>query len=532
MATEAYVVRCWNCRNEFEAAEAVWCSCDPKHPSKVCPFCLQCFCPADDDYKRSFWGNAPPSLEEEASMLEHSQERLGEILIRNQKLNTPQLLEALMSQKKTGRLLGNILLQKEWVKQADIDDALRHQGYKSLVVAEDQEVTPASVAATTPPQEILVHLLKLAATKGASDIHIEPMQSEVFIKFQIDGFFYKIKPLPASVLQPLLEKVHSLFKLDSARAGAPHKGRASMRIMDRNYDLLAQILPSHGGTSITIKLVDRRFFLKNFTALGLTPASQLFLVRALDESSGLIVLSSPPYNGAITTCYSLMDYLAKSERKVVSLEPSLQWEIPYVQQIEVGQQSGLSQLSVLRSVASVKPDVIFLLDLSDKETANLACQLASSLLVIVALPAFNTAESIWRFSEFGVPLSLISRSLSLVVNQRLVRRICTHCREAGQAADPGKLAAHDITTDEARTLNLYRGAGCTVCNGIGYRRRKGVFELMTVDRQLREVILQGPTMEQIEDAARDTGMETLRDRCLKDVHDGVTTIDEFIRGRF
>jgi type IV pilus assembly protein PilB len=532
MATEAYVVRCWNCRNEFEALEAVWCSCDPKQPSKVCPFCLQCFCPAEDDYKRRFWDNAPPPLEEEASMLERSQERLGEILIRNQKLGTPQLLDALMFQKKTGGLLGNILMQKGWVKQADIDEALRHQGYKPLVVDQDQQSTPAPVTPTTSPQETLVHLLKLAATKGASDIHIEPVQSGLSIKFQIDGFLYKIKPLSVGVLQPLLERIHSLFKLDPAGAGAPQKARASMRIMDRDYDLLAQILPTQSGTSITIKLVDRRFFLKNFTALGLTPSDQLALVRALDKSSGLIVLSSPPFNGAITSCYSLMDYLAKSERKVVSLEPSLQWEIPYVQQIEVGPEGGLSHLSALRSVASVKPDVIFLLDLSDKETANLACQLAGSLLIIVALPAFSAAESIWRFFEFGVPLSLIGRSLSLVMNQRLVRRICTQCREGGQAADPRKLADHDITTDEARTLKLYRGAGCTVCNRIGYRRRKGIFELMAVDRQLRDVILRGPNMEEIDDAARSTGMITLRQRCLKDVRDGVTTIDEFIRWRF
>jgi type IV pilus assembly protein PilB len=117
------------------------------------------------------------------------------------------------------------------------------------------------------------------------------------------------------------------------------------------------------------------------------------------------------------------------------------------------------------------------------------------------------------------------------MNQRLVRRICTECREKGRAADPRKLATHGITTQEARTLKLYRGAGCAACNQIGYHRRKGIFEIMTVDRQLREVIQRNPTLEQIEATARDAGMETLRERCLKDVHDGVTSIDEFIRWR-
>jgi type IV pilus assembly protein PilB len=531
MVTESYIVRCWNCRNEFDAGEAVWCSCDPKHPSKVCPFCLQCFCPADDDYKRAFWEKSPETLKEEVSLLERSRDRLGEILIRNQKLSTPQLLEALVTQKKTGGLLGKILVQKGWVSQADVDEALKHQGYKPLVDTQGQEVTPTPVAPTTPPQEFLNYLLNLAAKKGASDIHIEPLQEELAVKFRIDGFFYKTRPLPRSSLDPMLERIESLFKLEPDQRQRPQKGRASLELLSRDYDLLAQTLPTQMGTAVTIKLVDRRYFLKNFTALGLTPPDQLFLVRALDEPSGLILVTSPPYNGAMTTCYSLMDHLAKSERRVVSLEPSIQWEVPYVQQIEVNKDKGLDYPSALRSVAGIKPDVVFLLDLGDKETASMACQLSSSLLVITTFPAFSAAESVWRFYEYGVPLSLFGRNLSLVLNQRLVRRICTNCREGGTPADPQKLAAHGITEEEARTLKLYRGAGCPACNKIGYRRRKGIFEVMTVDRELRDMLSRSSSLEEIERASIGAGMETLRERCLRDVREGITAIEEFIRWR-
>jgi type IV pilus assembly protein PilB len=464
-------------------------------------------------------------------MLERSRDRLGEILIRNQKLTTPQLLEALVKQKRTGGLLGKILVQKGWVTQADIDDALRHQGYKPLVVTQDQEVTPTPVAPTTPPQEIVDYLLALGAKKGASDIHIEPVQDELAVKFRIDGFFYKIRPLPRSSLNAMLEKVESLFKLDPGQRQRPQKGRASLELLSRDYDLLVQTLPTQMGTAVTIKLVDRRYFLKNFTALGLTPPDQLFLVRALDEPSGLVLVTSPPYNGAITTCYSLMDHLAKSERRVVSLEPSIQWEVPYVQQIEVSKERGLDYPSALRSVAGVKPDVVFLLDLVDKDTATMACQLASSLLVIASFPAFSAAEAVWRFYEYGVPLSLFSRNLSLALNQRLVRRICTNCREGGGPPDPQKLAPYAITPEEARTLKLYRGAGCSACNKIGYRRRKGVFEVMTVDREVREILSRSTSLDEIEKASLDAGMETLRERCLRDVREGVTSIEEFIRWR-
>jgi type IV pilus assembly protein PilB len=464
-------------------------------------------------------------------MLERSRDRLGEILIRNQKLTTPQLLQALVTQKKTGGLLGKILVQRGWVSQSDVDDALKHQGYKPLVDTQDQEVTPTPVAPSTPPQEFLNYLLTLAAKKGASDIHIEPLQEEIAVKFRIDGFFYKIRPLPLKTLKPLLARVASVFKLESGQAEQPQKGRASLELLSRDYDLLVQTLPTQMGTAVTIKLVDRRYFLKNFTALGLTPPDQLFLVRALDEPSGLLLVTSPPYNGAITTCYSLMDHLAKSERRVVSLEPSIQWEVPYVQQIEVNKGKGLDYPSALRSVAGVKPDVVFLLDLADKETASMACQLSSSLLVITTFPAFSAAESVWRFYEYGVPLSLFGRNLSLVLNQRLVRRICTHCREGGLPANHQKLEPHGITVDEAQTLRLYRGAGCTACNKIGYRRRKGVFEVMTIDRELREILSRSSSLEEIEKASIHAGMETLRERCLRDVREGVTSIEEFIRWR-
>ena len=530
--SQAYVVRCWNCLNDFEAIEAVWCNCDPRKPTKLCPFCLQCFCPSDEDYKREFWALAPDSLKEEVAILERSQDRLGEILIRNQKLTTPELLRALVEQKRTGDLLGKILEKNGWVSASDIDDALRYQGYKPLVDIDGAEVqaNPA-VSESTSPQETLNYLLTLGAKKGASDIHIEPSEDEVGVKFRIDGYFYKLKPLPRGSLEPLAAKIGSLFRLDPTREGVPQKGRAVTQLMEREYDLLAQTLPTQRGTSTTIKLVDRRFFLKNFTALGLTPANQLFLVRAMDAPAGLILVSSPPFNGAMTTCYSLMDHLAKSERKVVSLEPSIQWQVPYVNQIEVNEDRGFGFQEALRSLTAVKPDVLFALDLSDKAMASQVCQLATSVLVIATLPAFSSVEALWRLYEYGVPPSLISRSLALVLNQRLVRRICTNCREGGDPADPVKLAPHGITGEEAAGLRLYRGKGCPTCNRIGYRRRKGIFEAMIIDDETRELLSSRPSLPDIEAAAEKSGMETLRERCLHDVTDGATSIDEFIRWR-
>ena len=531
MATEIYKVRCWNCLNDFEAVEAVWCSCDAKHPSKLCPFCLSCFCQADATYKRTFWDRAPQALKNEVSMLERSLDRLGEILIRNQKLKTPQLLNALQEQERTGGLLGKILLEKKLVAQNDIDDALRYQGYQPLVDTQGLEVTPALASANAKPSEILEHLLGLAVRKGASDIHLEPTDTELAIKLRIDGLFYKIKPIRINALVPMLARIQELFGLDAARKELPQRGRAHLELERHDFDLLVDTTPTRLGTSITIKLVDRRHFLKNFSALGLTPADQLFLVRAIDAPSGLIMVTSPPYNGAMTTSYSLMDQIAKSERKVVSIERAIQWEVPYVHQMEVNQDKGLDFAAAMRSVSTVQPDVVFLLEINDRMAAKFACQLATTLLVITTFPAFGAAESIHRFLELGAQSSLLSKGLSLVMNQRLVRRICPRCRDEGSQADPEKLENCGISLNEAKTLRLFKGRGCSDCNRLGYRRRKGLFELITVDEHFRKRLNDQPTLTEIESSARNAGMETLRERCLKEVTAGVTSLDEFLRWR-
>lgn len=530
MALQAYSVRCWNCLSDFDAASAVWCSCDPKSPTKLCPFCFHCACQADEDYRRDFWTAAPQALRDEVASLQKSRDRLGEILIRNQKLSTPELIEALADQKRTGGLLGKILVQKGLTTQADIDDALRYQGYKPLVDTHGVEVGGSNVPSSSPG-ELLNYLLTLGAKKGASDIHIEPGDGELNIKYRIDGFFYRVNPFSRDLLEPLLGQVGTLFQLDPTKGELPQKGRLFTALHERDYELVVQTLPTRQGTSATIKLIDRRLFLKNFTALGLGPADQLALVRALDAQFGVILVTAPAYNGAMTSCYSLMDHVAKSERKIVSLESPIQWQIPYVNQIEVGPSSALKLEEALRSVATIKPDVLFLLDIPDKASATLAFQLATSLLVVLTFPSFSAAEAVWRLFELGVPPSLVSQSLALVMSQRLVRRICALCREGGGAPDPAKLAPYGIIAEEARALRLFRGKGCSACNRIGYRRRKGIFEQMIVDRALKDLIGQRPSPIELEKVARGQGMETLRERCLRDVRDGTTSIEEFVRWR-
>ena len=176
--------------------------------------------------------------------------------------------------------------------------------------------------------------------------------------------------------------------------------------------------------------------------------------------------------------------------------------------MEVNPDKGLDFASALRSVAAVKPDVVFLLELSDEATANLACQLATSVLVITTFPAFGAAESVHRFLELGVPASLLSRSLTFVMNQRLVRRICPTCRDEGSKVDPAKLGNYGISSREGKALKIYQGRGCPSCNRLGYRQRKGLFKLIVTDSHFRKKLTGQPTLAEIEGAGRRDGNAT------------------------
>ena len=223
--SEAYLVTCWNCLGEFDAVPAVWCSDDPKNPTKLCPFCLRCFCDASPDYKQQFWRHAPAPLVDELQTLTASKDRLGDILIRMKKITTPQLLEALIDQKETGRKLGEILVGRRLVSQEDVDAGLRMQGVNRLEDTAGGADSSRAYWEHSNPEGVLDYLLALGARKRASDVSLEPQPDQIAVRYRIDGFSFRVEPIPKAYSAALEQALFAMFGLDPARWRGPRDGR-------------------------------------------------------------------------------------------------------------------------------------------------------------------------------------------------------------------------------------------------------------------------------------------------------------------
>ena len=530
MAPESYVIDCWNCRGDFDALSAVWCSDDPKNPTKLCPFCLRCFCAASEKFKQDFWRSAPARLKDELQTLSHSKDRLGDVLIRMKKLTTPQLLGALVEQRQSGRKLGEILVQGGLVTLADIETALRTQGVAPLTDTAGVAFTGKPVWDGSQPDAILDYLLALAVRKGASDVQIEPGPEAVGVKYRIDGFSFRLDPIPKQVQEPLLRRLMERLSLDPAGTARAQGGRARAEIGGEAYDLVGQVLPTPHGPSAAVKLVNRANFIKDFATLGLDLEDRVRLLEELRGGFGLVLVSAPVYNGARTTAYSVMNFLVHAQRDVVSLESPVQWPHEGVRQVEVPDEPD-AMVRALRSAIAVHPDAILLSSLPDPGSARLVASVATSLLVVAVLPAQSAAHAVTAFGALGVPPAQVAGVLSLAMCQRLVRQICRICREPAPAPAAQTLALHGIGPEEAAGLRFFRGRGCPTCNRVGYRGRRALFEVMNGAPEVRAAVGAGASPHELTTVAIAAGMHPLRERCLELVRDGTTTFDEFARLR-
>ena len=256
------------------------------------------------------------------------------------------------------------------------------------------------------------------------------------------------------------------------------------------------------------------------------------LVEEIRSGLGLILVTSPAYNGAATTAYSIMSFLAQAQLDVLSIEAPIQWRMEGVRQVEADIGPPGPQIEpALRAMVAVRPDALMVSAVPDHATAMIVSQLASSLLVIAQAPATSAARAVVALRDLGLPPQLLASSLGLVTAQRLVRVVCRVCRVTAPGPPPQTLQAHGIDEDEARALQFFKGKGCPTCNTVGYRGRRAVFEALPATEAVRAAIENGGGVKDVERAALDTGMIGIRERCLGLIRSGVTTFDEFARLR-
>lgn len=527
---DVYLTSCWNCLGEYDALSAVWCADDPKNPTKLCPFCFRCFCTASEKFKEEFWRAAPPRLHEELQLLTKSKDRLGDILIRMGKLTTSQLLDALVDQKASGKRLGDVLVEKKLATMSDVAQALKTQGVSPLSDTQGVAFASTPVWERSGADDIIQYLLGLAARKGASDIHVEPKDDAIGVRYRIDGVNFRVDPIPKGAQSALVARLCEVFHLDPEAVNRPQRNRITATLGDNEYDIAVQLLPTGHGPSATIKLVNRATFIKDFATLGLELEDRVRLMEELRASFGLVLVSAPVFNGALTTAYAIMNFLVHGQRDVVSLEAPVYWTMDGVRQVEVDPAGNFGAMEeTLRSVIAVRPEVLLLFGVPDKGTAQLATQLSSSVLVIAVIPAPSASQAVSAFLDLGAPAAGVSSTLAAVTGQRLVRKICPICKEKTEAPASQTLALHGLTAPEADGMTFFRGKGCPKCNRVGYRGRRAVFEVLTAAPEVKSAVSFRQTVAELEALAIGAGMTPLRSRTLDLVRDGTTTFDEFVK---
>jgi len=398
-------------------------------------------------------------------------------------------------------------------------------GGDSSRMTEVTEVTDLRDLAREPTVINLVNLIIFQAVQErASDIHIEPFENILKVRYRIDGLLREMPPPPKHLQAAVVSRVKIMADMDIAERFTPQDGHIRLRMGDRELDLRVSTVPTVFGESVVMRILDKTSILLGVNELGLFEDTEKKFIKLLHRSHGIILVTGPTGSGKTTTLYAALNYIKSPTLKIITIEEPVEYNLEGVNQIQVNPKRGLTFANGLRSIVRQDPDVIMVGEIRDPETAEIAIRSAlTGHLVFSTLHTNNAAGAITRLLDMGVDAYLLSSSISGVLAQRLVRVICPNCREPYRPLDE-TLAICGITDPE--NYSFMHGAGCEECRGSGYRGRSGLFELLILTDEIRNLILTRPSTNQINNAAR---AMSLREYGLEKVRHGVTTLEEVAR---
>ena len=380
----------------------------------------------------------------------------------------------------------------------------------------------------------LVNLMLMSAIqKGASDIHIEPYEKEFRVRFRIDGILYNVMAPPMKFRDAITSRLKIMAKLDIAEKRLPQDGRIKIRFADagqaKEIDFRVSCLPTLFGEKIVLRLLDKSKLMLDMTKLGFESDSLRKLETAIGKPWGMVLVTGPTGSGKTNTLYSSISKINTSETNIMTAEDPVEFNLVGVNQVQVRENIGLNFAAALRSFLRQDPNIILVGEIRDFETAEIAVKAAlTGHLVLSTLHTNDAPSTVNRLMNMGIEPFLVASSLNLICAQRLVRRICANCKEDHPHAPPAMVEA-GFTADEAQKVVPKKGAGCEKCNNTGYKGRVGLYEVMEVTEELRELILVGASALELRRKAIDEGMITLRRSGLSKVMEGVTTIEEVAR---
>src|SRR5213593_3511468 len=404
------------------------------------------------------------------------------------------------------------------------------------VLEELQEISPEALAKegeAAPVVRLVNVVLMSAIQKGASDIHIEPYERELRIRYRIDGILYNIMNPPMKFRDAISSRVKIMSKLDIAEKRLPQDGRIKILFNEggvpKEIDFRVSVLPTLFGEKIVMRLLDKDKLMLDMTRLGFEADSLAKFEAAILRPWGMVLVTGPTGSGKTNTLYSSIAKINTPETNIMTAEDPVEFNLAGVNQVQVKESIGLNFAAALRSFLRQDPNIILVGEIRDFETAEIAVKAAlTGHLVLSTLHTNDAPSTINRLMNMGIEPFLVASSVHLICAQRLVRRVCQHCK-APHPVPPAALVQAGFSQEDAASVTPYKGAGCDRCNLTGYKGRVGLYEVMEISEELRELILVGASGLELRRKAIDEGMISLRQSWLRKVKDATTTIEEVVR---
>jgi len=417
----------------------------------------------------------------------------------------------------------------------EIDD---EGGGGDLEVLEDEpdefDLDSLTEESDEAPVVRLVNIILTDAIKrGASDIHIEPYEKKYRCRYRIDGLLYEVMHPPLRLREAITSRLKIMAKLDIAEKRLPQDGRIKIKTKieakDKELDYRVSVLPTLFGEKIVLRLLDKDKLMLDMTKLGFEQESLVRFKEAVSRPYGMVLVTGPTGSGKTNTLYSALQSLNTPETNIMTAEDPVEFNLAGINQVQTKESIGLTFAAALRSFLRQDPNIVLVGEIRDFETAEVAIKAAlTGHLVLSTLHTNDAPSTINRLMNMGIEPFLVATSVHMVLAQRLVRKICSFCKEPVESP-PELLVAAGFSQREARTLKLFRGRGCEQCTDTGYKGRCGLYEVMAIGEDLREMILSGASAIELREKAMEEGMLTLRMSGLQKIRDGVTTIEEVVR---
>jgi len=432
----------------------------------------------------------------------------------------PSLLE-----KSLDKVYGDIQKTAEVAETIDsITVVSGEEGSQELV-----DLSPDKASDADAPIVRLVNLIFIESIKErATDIHIEPMEKQIYVRIRVDGVLQVIMTPPVSSLGGLVTRIKILSNLNIAEKRLPQDGRFSIKSPGKDIDIRVSILPTIYGEKVVMRLLDKTGFDFNLTSLGFPKRNLGTFKKVINQPYGLVVVSGPTGSGKSTSLYAALKEIKSERTNITTVEDPVEYQLDGVNQIQVFEDIGLTFGSSLRSILRQDPDVLLIGEIRDAETADIAVKFAlTGHLVFSTVHANDAPGTITRLLDIGIAPFLVGSCLNLVMAQRLVRKICEKCKEE---YIPTKEELALVGLDSSKVTGpLYHGKGCTECRNTGYKGRLAIFEMIPMAKDLRKLVYNNANEDEIRESAVNNGMINLRDAGLERVFDGTTSIEEILR---